>query len=56
MQKYGPDSFGSRKIFFMTGSKEFVLIFIIIIKNYTINLSFYKVIVFIPFKIVLEPC
>jgi len=40
VRKYLSDSFGNKKIFFMTGSKILIIIFIIIIQIYTINLSF----------------
>jgi len=47
VQKYVSDSFGSRNIFFMTGSKEFVPYF------YNHNKNLYNK---FEFKIVLEPC
>ena len=36
--------------------KDLFFIFIIIIKNYTISLSFWKINVFVLFKIMLESC
>jgi len=54
--KYVSDSFGSKKIFFMIGSKEFVPYFYNYNKNLYNKIKFLETIVFIPFKIVLEPC
>jgi len=48
--------FLAERCFSWLAQKDLFLIFIIIIKIHTISLSFYKINVFLLFKIVLEQC